>query len=239
MKRLVALLLILSLSTTFTAYAATGWSKQAAKLRNGIVLIHFIVLHEVAGAELEGQASCTGIVIDHKAGIVLTADHCIPKGDYLNSLTVDDKIHIPQLATVVFENSIYDTAIIKVQTLEGKTDIEPRSTVVVMGMPIMAGGYGYGLKDYLIKVGVVSHPYLSVDDNQFPQGLIADFPFIPGMSGGPVVDDQGKLVGMVDASSELIGYAIDLRVLTVLVGKYFPSARAQTISAPCMECRII
>ena len=51
------------------------------------------------------------------------------------------------------------------------------------------------------------------DPEQMPPGLFVAGQYIPGMSGGPVVDHDGKIVGIVQQSNSGIGFGVGVSTI--------------------------
>jgi serine protease Do len=142
----------------------------------------------------EHTGHCTGINVGIRW--VLTAEHCIPpKG-------VDIEVnHL--VARVVKTDKDLDLALI--QTDWDLATIELRKGQTAPGEVVLAIGYAWD------EPLIVLHRYVGrvIDEAVFTDGT-----FIPGMSGGPVVDLDGKLVGMVQRGYEgNIGGAISAKLI--------------------------
>lgn len=147
---------------------------------------------------------CTGIVVDAVKQNVLTARHCV----------VDDKDRLVPVM-VEFEPS----TIIKADsgaTKEGRNfglvllhvpslhrpALPIRIARVSMGDPTYAMGFGYGYPTIMLR------NILWIFAGDYPQEQFAvDGVFINGMSGGPVVDVNGELIGIIQRAGNDIGYA--------------------------------
>ena len=73
------------------------------------------------------------------------------------------------------------------------------------GQPIAAAGFGYGLPGHMFRVGVVSNPAKDLSPELTGLWLETDQPYVGGMSGGPVVNARGRVIGMVQRYNDAIG----------------------------------
>lgn len=131
--------------------------------------------------------TCTGFVVDSARGLAVTAAHCITDGENF----VDG-----EPTTVVRMKS--DLALIRVPVMS-KPPLRVRSDDPVLGEGIVSVGFGYGDLTVLSR-GVAG--YDSEDGY-----LYVDGPLIPGMSGGPILDARGEVVGVNQKSNSITGLA--------------------------------
>jgi putative serine protease PepD len=195
----------------------------------------------------EGEDEGTGIVLDEQ-GLILTNDHVV-KG--ATSLTVDASGSSKKTtnATIVGEEANQDLALIKVDpsglslkplTLASSSSVQVGDTVYAIGTP-------YGLEETFTK-GIVSalNREISAPDGAKITGAIqTDAALNPGNSGGPLLDEQGQVIGVnsqiaSDAArsegsqpgSTGVGFAISSNIVAAVVkkieaGEGVPSASAR------------
>jgi putative serine protease PepD len=146
----------------------------------------------------EGEDSGTGIVLNEK-GLILTNDHVI-KG--ATSLTVSPGASSSQTrpATIVGEEANDDLALIHVNP--SGLGLKPlkiaSSSSVQVGDAVYAIGNPYGLNETLTR-GIVSAlgRTISAPDGASIVGAIqTDAALNPGNSGGPLLDEQGEVIGV-------------------------------------------
>jgi serine protease Do len=175
---------------------AVSTKALAAKLRPSIVVITY------AGRDGAQQGLGTGFVID-KSGLIATNLHVIGEARPISVQTADGK----SLAVKAIHASdrALDLAILQVDSTELPplkiSDEKPADgeAVVVMGNP-------QGLK-HSVVTGVISG-VREIDERNMLQLAI---PVEPGNSGGPVVDLQGRVLGVVtmkSAVTENLGFAV-------------------------------
>jgi S1-C subfamily serine protease len=128
--------------------------------------------------DAEQAYSCTGFVVNSAKGWVLTAKHCIPPDE--RPIYVDEKV------SVVLKQSD-SMAIVQIPAMS-KPSLDLRTKPLQVGDRIRTFGYGRG--EFLVLTRNVAAFSPNGDDMAF------DGPLIEGMSGGPVVDDDGKVVGI-------------------------------------------
>lgn len=143
-----------------------------------------------------GPAWCSGAVLDGE-GTVLTAYHCVANGQRPQVRTRNGDRY---KARVVATSPRRDVALLEVPDLAGKlAPLKLRDTELVPGEVAWGLGHPYapqaeqrdtfaGTLQWSVTRGVVS----AVGD-RFVQ---VDTPLNPGNSGGPVVDGEGRIMGV-------------------------------------------
>jgi regulator of sirC expression with transglutaminase-like and TPR domain len=210
--RRIVLAAIACLSSALAAAepAALSVKEITAKVRPSVVVITF------AGRDGSRQGLGTGFVID-KSGLIATNLHVIGESRPIAVQTADGK----SLAVKAIHASdrALDLAILEVEAAElpalelseGKT--ADGEAVVVVGNP-------QGLKHSVVS-GVVSGTR-EIDGRNMLQLAI---PVEPGNSGGPVVDMQGRVLGVVtmkSAVTENLGFAVTVNDVKALRDKPNP-----------------
>lgn len=130
-------------------------------------------------ADEQRQHSCTGFIVDAAKGLVLTAEHCVEKDEnYVNGL----------LSDVIKKDS--HLALLKVPSMMGPP-LDIRKDKLERGEQVIAMGWGYGILGGSLRM---------VYNSNYDGELILDGALSPGMSGGPIVDMEGKVVGVSQAA---------------------------------------
>jgi putative serine protease PepD len=170
-----------------TALSATQIYKQASA---GVVSIKALTS--------EGEDSGTGIVLNDK-GLILTNDHVVAGA---SSLTVAPKgsSTIARTATLVGEEANKDLALIKVDP--SGLGLKPLSLVssksVQVGDAVYAIGNPYGLDETLTRgiVSALGRTISAPDGAKIAGAIQTDAALNPGNSGGPLLNDQGEVIGV-------------------------------------------
>jgi putative serine protease PepD len=142
-----------------------------------------------------GGGAATGFVIDRN-GIIVTNDHVV---DSARSVSVTTSENKKLSARVLGENASSDLAVLKVDAT-GLPAIElGDSNQVQVGDDVVAIGNALDLDGGLSATrGIVSGLHRDIPtDNGRLSGLIqTDAAINPGNSGGPLVDAQGRVIGI-------------------------------------------
>lgn len=141
----------------------------------------------------EPTGECTGIVLAPNR--VLTAAHCMGE-----AMQADG-----QTAIVLKSDVFYDLAWLNVVTIRPVMPLAEGT--VVRGEYVSAFGYAWGWDHLTMLVCRV----VLVDFSPNPKmavGIFTQGGYIPGMSGGPVVNQDGELVGIVQQTNEGIGFGV-------------------------------
>ncbi len=146
----------------------------------------------------EGEDEGTGIVLNEK-GLILTNDHVI-KG--ATSLTVDASGSSKKTtsAKIVGEEANQDLALIEVDPsgLGLKPLALASSSSVQVGDTVYAIGTPYGLEETFTKgiVSALSREIAAPDGSKISGAIQTDAALNPGNSGGPLIDEQGEVIGV-------------------------------------------
>lgn len=127
------------------------------------------------------HGTCSGAFIS-PYGHILTAKHCVDDGDYFEAITYDNKRY---QVDVVAMSKKHDLALIHIDKF--KTPYFTLSTSTTRGQQVFVLGSPIGLADVL-STGVIAR----LDGDL----LYLDCSVLPGNSGGPVFDKEGKLLGI-------------------------------------------
>jgi S1-C subfamily serine protease/regulator of sirC expression with transglutaminase-like and TPR domain len=226
MFRIAQLLLVVGVCFVFPAAAdeaaAPLWVKElAARARPSVVVIGY------AGRDGGQQGLGTGFAIDK--GLVATNLHVIGEARPISVTTADGKSL--SVKAVYASDRALDLAILEVTGVELPALAIMEGEDVAGGEPIVVMGNPQGLK-YSVVTGVVSSTR-EFDGRRMIQLAI---PVEPGNSGGPVLDAQGRVLGVVtmkSAITENLGFAVMANYLKVLRDKpnTVPMERWLTIGA--------
>jgi S1-C subfamily serine protease len=178
-------------------------------------------------------ASGSGFVLD-KQGHIVTNDHVVDGADKVEVTFLDGTtVH----ATVVGQDPSSDLAVIKVDVDASK--LQPvelgDSAALVVGQQVFAIGNPFG-QLWTMTSGIVSAVGRTIQSGtssySIPEVVQTDASINPGNSGGPLVDSQGRVIGVnaqiesQGGSSSGVGFSIPVnivkRVVPALIkdGKY-------------------
>ncbi len=146
----------------------------------------------------EGEDEGTGIVLNEQ-GLILTNDHVI-KGATSLSVDASGSSKKTTSATLVGEEANQDLALIKVDpsglglkplTLASSSSVQVGDTVYAIGTP-------YGLEETFTKgiVSALSREIAAPDGSKIAGAIQTDAALNPGNSGGPLLDEQGEVIGV-------------------------------------------
>jgi putative serine protease PepD len=169
------------------------------------------VLPSVVALQVSGQGgvgSGSGFVIGD--GLVLTNNHVIATAaDGAGEITAVFADGGEAPAEIVGRTTPYDLAVLRVDR-EGLVPLEfADSSAVAVGAPVVAIGAPLGLEG-TVTTGIVSALNRPVaagmgQDSAFINAIQTDAAINPGNSGGPLVDLQGRVVGITSAIAQAPG----------------------------------
>ena len=163
-----------------------------------------------AGTKRQVNGMGTGVVIDPR-GYILTNHHVVDGVRQIRVTLASGRVDIARL---IAHDRRTDLAVIKVSV--GTTlPVAPIGTSadLMTGEPVIAVGNAYGY-EHTVTRGIISalHRDVQVSDTQSYDDLIqTDASINPGNSGGPLLNVEGKMIGLnvaVRAGAQGIGFAI-------------------------------
>lgn len=180
---LVALFAVLTLSFPQGEAGGRPVSTLLQKVQQSLV-----ILQDLRPAD-KGSMRCTGFVLDRPfKGAILTAEHCI-KGEVF--LVIDG------VEGEVVRKSEW-LALVRAKGVlpRSKPPLRLATSRTPIATPTWGTGWAFG--QILLSIPRLSIGYHETD-------LIVDGPYVGGMSGGPVVDEEGVVVGVIQAGNEALG----------------------------------
>jgi serine protease Do len=160
---------------------------------------------------MKGRGS--GFIVS-KDGQILTNNHVIDRADKITVTLSDGRTYE---ARVLGRDPTFDLAVIKIKPDADLTTLElGDSDSTEVGEWVVAIGNPYGL-EHSVTVGVVSAKNRSIhtDGVNFDGFLQTDAAINPGNSGGPLLDIQGRVVGINTAIipyAQGLGFAIPVNM---------------------------
>lgn len=189
-------------------------------------------------------ASGSGSIIDTR-GYVLTNTHVIENA-YKIFISLSDGSQYP--GTVIGTDKENDLAVLKFEPPEGidlKTIAFGESDKLKVGQKVLAIGNPFGLERTL-TTGIVSglgRPIQSSANNIIKNMIQTDTAINPGNSGGPLIDTQGRLIGIntmiysTSGSSAGVGFAVPVNTAKRVVSEIltYGKVRRGTIDADLVQ----
>lgn len=165
---------------------------------NSTSYIQFVDTVSASIVHVTGEAGkCTGEIIAQDR--VLTAGHC-----YQNPIYSDGEI-----ATVIRNDPAVDLMLLKVPTGKRPTLVLQDASVEPYTL-LVAFGYAYGIPKLTVFPVLVLFPKFPApwNRNHTKPGIVVQPSYIGGMSGGPVVNSAGEMVGIIQQGDGHVGYGI-------------------------------
>jgi S1-C subfamily serine protease len=149
-----------------------------------------------------------GVFIDQKH--ILTAGHVIDGASKIDVTAVNGS---PYPMTLIAQDITKDLALLEVSNSTASVKPVVFADSVKVGETAIAIGHPDGL-NYTVSKGIVSNVARQLDGSN-TKLIQFDTAISPGNSGGPLIDINGKLIGIVDEkvsakASEGLGFAISL-----------------------------
>ena len=143
-----------------------------------------------------GNGTGTGFLID-KDGYILTNNHVVDNADVIK-ITLDNEKEYE--AELIGSDSKTDIALLKIMRQSGDNTNFPYlelgdSKKVEVGEWVVAIGNPFGL-DHTVTTGVVSAKARNIGAGPYDEFIQTDASINPGNSGGPLLDMEGKVIGI-------------------------------------------
>jgi putative serine protease PepD len=174
------------------------------------------------GGPDSGGAAGTGFVID-PSGVIVTNNHVVEGAKKIQAVFSDGTTRD---ATVLGQNPPSDLAVVKVDATGLPTIALGDSDRVQVGDDVVAIGNALALQGGLtVTRGIISGLHREVGTNSggaLEDVLQTDAAINPGNSGGPLVDAQGRVIGINTAiadpgSAQNVGFAIPISNAKVII----------------------
>lgn len=201
MRIVAALLFVLLLATSTSLGAMDTWSAIVERLHKAVV--------PVANAS---DTMCTAFVINTEKKYVMTAAHCFDATLYVDGSP----------AKVVSRDPKKDFMVLVVPELGDLPALVLAKDGPKVGDEVGSFGYGYGLERPMFRV-----THISDDNTYIPEEgiggplLVFDTAFVGGQSGGPVVNQAGEVVAIVQMASPTVGLGRSADEIRGKVGRFF------------------
>lgn len=212
---------ILFLLTAFTVACSLATVKPIIpKVQPAPLRIEEVVEKSIVRLTLHSESSmewyiCTAFSIDDRK--FLTAAHCVIPMDEEGQIIPDAQLRANGMPAFVLKlDTDLDLAVIVTDIV--RPSLKLRDKELERFEDVHAVGYGEGflkplftdqrvmLTNYKIAAGIAA-------------GTVFMHPFIGGMSGGPVYDYDGLVVGIVQRASDSIGYGVPVSTIKYFLNK--------------------
>lgn len=202
MKRIIACILLAAFFVLAPLAANSKWTLISNTLEESVYFLEVL-----AGTTVQG--SCTAFMVDDAKHHVMTAAHCD-----------GEKILVDGTAAYrVWKDERKDLMVLRASGVTGP-NIKLAPADPDRGDEVASMGYGAGLVDPLFRIAHVSNTGLDIEGLSGPFIMI-DAGFVGGQSGGPVVNDKGELVMIVQRGNESLGIGVGVEIIKDRAGKYF------------------
>ena len=189
-----------------------------------------VVISEAKG-EFNGSSPKvlgTGVVIDSE-GYILTSEHVVRGYDFLSIITFKG---VKLSSKVLFSSQEMDLALIKVENLKKKLPAIKFAfpNDLLLAEPVIAIGNPYGLT-FSIADGILSSTGRKLEAKNrmvFDDLLQTSIKVNPGNSGGPLINMNGEMIGLMVASqseAQGIGFAVPISKIEKIVSSWFSPQR--------------
>ena len=169
----------------------------------------------------------SGIIVSRK-GYILTNQHVVGESKNCYVTTEDGNTYTGK---VLWSNFDIDLAILKVDSIFNNSIILGDSNSVRIGQTVYAIGNPIGFEfQRTVTGGIISAVDRTVkiknedETYSYMSNLIqTDATINPGNSGGPLIDSEGRIIGINTikiTSAEGIGFAIPINVIKPIIEKY-------------------
>jgi serine protease Do len=164
-----------------------------------------------------GESGSAAGIIWGGAGLVVTNAHCVRRGA---ALQVGDAGKWRGAQALAYHPQ-HDLALLAAPSISGPL-LEIRDPESLRaGELVFAFGHPLGVRDAL-AMGVL-HAVARDGRTKYPRWIVADVRLAPGNSGGPLVDAEGRLVGI----NSMVVNGLGVAVPAVLVQQFVERALSQ------------
>ena len=188
--------------------SAFGFARQFSSNANDLA---DLLRHTVVEVRSGDTGSGTGIVWGG-AGLVVTNAHCAPQNV---PLEVSEPMGRWRGARVIAYHPRHDLALLSAPSARGPLLELRDADSLRAGELVFAHGHPLGVRDAL-AMGVVHAITRDSHTNQ-PRWVVADVRLAPGNSGGPLVDVDGRLVGINSMVVNGLGVAVPADLVRAFV----------------------
>jgi serine protease Do len=213
-----------------TSGAPAGLITDVSEVQGAVVQIvaEGTFVDPAAGAQANVAGAGTGFIID-PSGLTVTANHVVTGSALLKVYFPGDPD--PKNARVVGVSECSDLAVIDIEG-DGFPYLEWYGGDVTTGLAIFAAGYPLGDPEFTLTEGIVSKADADGETNWASIDAVIEHSArsLPGNSGGPLVTQDAKVVGIVYAGNDVgQGFAISKDVAVPVVDQISQGADLDSI----------
>ncbi len=173
----------------------------------------------------------TGFYIS-KFNLIITNEHVIRDN---REVVINGDNFKKQIADIIYIDEKYDLAFIAPPAVHDMPEIELENiqTVVKEGEETIAVGHPYGM-EYTLTKGIISNTQHQVSGVDYYQH---DAALNPGNSGGPLISQQGKIIGMntfIMKDGNSIGFSLPVKYILPMIEEFIAENRIP--STRCSTC---
>jgi S1-C subfamily serine protease len=215
MRRVLVPILGIIVLASGSAHARidTDWAALVKQLQKSVVTIE----------RNDNGVSCTGFVInpktrrdDNDVTLIATAAHCEAV-----KLWADQSE-----AKVIAKNKEKDLIVLAIDQTD-RPALRLATENPNVGDVVASFGYGYGLEKPLFRITHISAqtyiPYEGIGGPLF----MTDATFVPGQSGGPVINAKGEVVMMVQMGTNSVGMGVGAETMKDKIGRHWEKAQSK------------
>lgn len=182
---------------------------SARQLSSGARALSELVRRAVVEVRSGGSGGGAGVIWGG-SGLVVTNAHCVSRGASLE-VSLDGPWHA---ARVIGYHPTHDLALLAAPLRGPLLDLRDVESLRA-GELVFAHGHPLGVRDAL-AMGVV-HSVARDARSHRPRWVVADVRLAPGNSGGPLVDAEGRLVGINSMVVNGLGVAVPANLVREFV----------------------
>jgi S1-C subfamily serine protease len=223
LTRRLLLALVATLAPAVAASPAGAAGHSAHPVRAG-ANVGIVDIYTTLGYE-KGAAAGTGMIVT-RSGEVLTNNHVIAGATKFK--VVDVTTHRTYPATVVGYSVSRDVALLQLARASGLRTIKRGGAIPLhIGMHVVARGnaQGRGGPPKTARGAIIAlHQRIvakdAIESETLTNMIVTSAPVVPGYSGGPLENDQNRVLGIVTAGSTSgapRGFAIPIRQALLIV----------------------
>ena len=170
----------------------------------------------------------TGFIVDQKQNLVVTNKHVV--GDRNAQYLVIDKDNKEYKVTKIYRDPETDLAIIQVENLNKPALPLGDSDKIRVGESVIAIGTALGEFRHTVTAGVVSGLGRGItagdgfyNREKLDNVIQTDAAINPGNSGGPLINAEGKVIGVnvaVTQGAENIGFALPINLVKTMLDNF-------------------